>query len=190
MKVSGLMFMTSPGAKKKDWNLSQDSLVYVGNSMYPTFIAPEIIYFVPYGEVTVRRGDVIVFDSPAEDKSVTHRVISVTPKGIRTSGDNNDNPDPWVLRKEDITGRVIYARRGIQCRPIYGGLKGDLTGIRARLIRRGRISIFMVISRIFQASVQLGIGRLLPSDKLAPLAQKKLEHWEKLLTRRSPRRKP
>ena len=70
------------------------SLVYVGSSMYPTFKAPEIIYYVPYADRAVLPGDVVIFDNPLEGNSVTHRVVSVTPGGIKTRGDNNSRPTP------------------------------------------------------------------------------------------------
>ena len=40
-------------------------------------------------------GDAVIFDNPLEGYSVTHRVVSVTPGGIKTRGDNNSlGPTP------------------------------------------------------------------------------------------------
>ena len=110
------------------WN-SHGSLVYVGSSMYPTLKAPEIIYFDRYADRDVRPGDIVVFNDPATGASVTHRVISVTPDGIRTRGDNNNRVDPRILKKEDLAGRVVFARRDRRYRHMRGGLYGLITRI-------------------------------------------------------------
>jgi signal peptidase I len=113
-----------PAVKKYVWRTPPGSMVYVGESMYPTFKAPEIIYFEPYGTREVRRGDVIIFDNPCVPISVTHRVIAAGPGGIRTRGDNNLSPDPWTLTREDLTGRVVFSRRDRRCRRVLNGMPG------------------------------------------------------------------
>lgn len=145
------------------WNGPEDCLVYVGNSMAPTFEAPEIIYFVPYGNREVRPGDVVVFDNPAEQKSVTHRVVAVTASGIRTKGDNNDETDWWTLQKEDITGQVVMARRGRRYRRIYGGRKGELYLRLARVRRRAKLAVINLIYWPYRLMARRGLGKkLLP----------------------------
>jgi signal peptidase I len=67
---------------------------------------------------------VIVFDSPLEKKSITHRVIAVTRSGIYTRGDNNRAPDPWRLKPKHITGRVDRIKKGKKTETIINGRAG------------------------------------------------------------------
>ena len=113
-----------PGKERGQWSAPPGSLVYVGNSMHPTFKAPEIIYIEPYGDRKVQRGDVVVFNQPGTAKSITHRVIAVSLAGILTRGDNNLTPDPWTLTKAGLTGRVVFARRDRRYRRVLNGLPG------------------------------------------------------------------
>ena len=141
-----------PGSTGKDMprrSTNICSLVYVGSSMYPTFRAPEIVYFEPYGNRSVRRGDVVVFNDPARGSSIIHRVISVTPAGIKTRGDNNDRPDSWTLRKADLDGRVAFARRDKRYRCIRGGLYGLMSMTVGRTLGRLAHSGRSLLSEIY-----------------------------------------
>lgn len=65
---------------------------------------------VPVGDL--RRGDVITFRPPASsgvDGLVTHRIVSIGPRGILTRGDAEPARDPWVLEPRQATlPRVVY----------------------------------------------------------------------------------
>lgn len=72
-------------------------------SMQPVVPAGSVILQVPVDVGKVRVGDVITYRIPAEDRrSVTHRVVKVLKGGaqpvLRTKGDANSSPDPWLVR--------------------------------------------------------------------------------------------
>jgi signal peptidase I len=60
----------------------------------------------------LRPGDVITYRPPASagvDGMVTHRIVEITPQGIRTKGDSRPGPDPWVLDPEGpVVPRVVF----------------------------------------------------------------------------------
>lgn len=60
----------------------------------------------------LRVGDVITYRAPESadvDGLVTHRIVEVTPQGIRTQGDALSEPDPWVLQPDDaVVPRVVF----------------------------------------------------------------------------------
>ena len=57
---------------------------------------------------------------------IVHRVISVTPEGICTSGDNNSADDAWFLQAGDVVGQIVAVWRGSERRKISGGRRGRL----------------------------------------------------------------
>ena len=100
------------------------SLFYKGPSMNPVLTVPDVLYVRPYNGRRVKCGDVVVFASPDIDCKVVHRVVSVIGDEIRTKGDNNAYTDSWVLKQQDIMGRVEWIERGKRTIRIYGGLPG------------------------------------------------------------------
>lgn len=101
---------------------------FIGSSMYPTLKEPEIIELKPYENRKIYVGDVIFFLPPKKDKSVIHRVIKITDKGIKTRGDNNSLDDDYFLQMKDIKGQVISVIKNDKERKIYGGFIGNLIG--------------------------------------------------------------
>jgi hypothetical protein len=79
---------------------------------------------IPYGDKKIRVGDVVVFRHPEGQRHIVHRVVSVNANGVRTRGDNSITIDPWVLRPDDIIGRVVSARRNHRNVSIHGGAWG------------------------------------------------------------------
>ena len=55
----------------------------------------------------IQKGDVIAFTIGPNRSPVTHRVVEVTDDGYRTKGDANEEPDPWHIAPENVTGTVI-----------------------------------------------------------------------------------
>ena len=94
--------------------------------MNPTLKAGDGLMVAPYGDTPVRPGDVIVFRAPGRKRHVTHRVVSVDVRGVRTRGDNNTKTDSWALPPDEIGGRVVSAHRGAKSIPIHGGRRGVL----------------------------------------------------------------
>ncbi len=105
---------------------------YKGTSMRPTLVESDLLEIRPYGRRPLRVGDVILFLPPDGDRPAVHRVVNVTSAGIRTKGDANTRTDPWLVRPEDVFGRVVWAARGRKRRPIYGGCAGRLWSLGIR----------------------------------------------------------
>lgn len=104
---------------------NRDSLDYVGLSMTPTFRQGDGLDVVPYKGKPVKPGDVVVFKHPKRESNVVHRVISITEGGmIQTQGDNNSLADPWVVKKEDLIGKVRYRLNGNKKKSVLNGTAG------------------------------------------------------------------
>jgi hypothetical protein len=99
---------------------------HFGTSMNPTLCELDVLEIEPYGNRPVCVGDVIFFMPPGWNRPAVHRVVRVTPEGIRTRGDNNNLIDSWVIMPEDVIGQVVRASRGRRERTIYGGTTGRL----------------------------------------------------------------
>jgi len=134
-------------------------IIYKGPSMNPTLKDRDLLQTVPYGHRRVRCGDVIVFMSPNDNRSVTHRVVAVDLRGIRTQGDNNSEVDPWVLQHDNITGRVVYAQRRNRQLRIYGGTAGRLFAVVIRSIRIIRLHTFSLLRPFYRYLVRSGVLR-------------------------------
>jgi hypothetical protein len=140
-------------------------LVYTGLSMNPTLREPDLLWIEPYGSTPVRAGDVVCIKSSEKNISIAHRVVSVGRSGIRTSGDNNPQPDARVIGVDDLLGRVVAARRGLRGRVVLGGWRGLVVfrGVRlGRVIRRGAGRLPHTLYRF--ASALGPFDRLLPTS--------------------------
>jgi signal peptidase I len=72
-------------------------------SMRPTMPEGSVVLITPMAARDVRVGDVVTYQIPVEDRRVvTHRVVEILEGGehpvIRTQGDANNAPDPWIAR--------------------------------------------------------------------------------------------
>jgi signal peptidase I len=60
---------------------------------------------------SIELGDVIVFDTPSVPEPVVHRVIDKWLENnsfyFKTNGDNNDNPDQWIVLGKNVYGVVV-----------------------------------------------------------------------------------
>lgn len=101
---------------------------YAGPSMSPTLQEPEILEIRPYVNHPLQVGDVVFFQSPGAQQTIVHRIVRLNAEGIFTRGDNNRRDDAFVLRPEDIQGRVVAAWRGRKRRAVSGGRRGRLIG--------------------------------------------------------------
>jgi signal peptidase I len=61
----------------------------------------------------VRVGEIITFRAPTDGAVYSHRVVAKTAAGLRTRGDINPSPDPWVLTGKDLVGRVAHRWWGV-----------------------------------------------------------------------------
>lgn len=105
--------------------------VVASGSMEPTlhggpfWVFPDIVVVEGRARFThrdLRVGDIIVFCQPRPrlepcpqdyDRVIVHRIFRIDGGGIRTKGDNNSQPDAWVVREEDIIGRVVFVVKAL-----------------------------------------------------------------------------
>jgi hypothetical protein len=141
---------------------------YAGPSMNPTFRDGDRLWVIPYGKRRIRSGDVIVFCPPADACHVVHRVIAVSPSGMKTRGDNNHFMDPWILRSEDIFGRVVSAGRAKSRVRISGGARGRLSARLLRIAKQADAMISAMLRPIYLRIAKSGIIIRLVSQRVKP----------------------
>ncbi len=77
----------------------------MSGSMAPSIDTGDVVVVIPHDGGEIDLGTVIVFDDPATDGRITHRVVDVTPSGeYVTRGDANGRLDSTTIRSEDIIG--------------------------------------------------------------------------------------
>ena len=79
--------------------------VYTG-SMEPAIPVGGIVVIKPVDPETLKIGDIICF-TLTEPTSITHRIINITDQGFITKGDANEDPDQWIVKKENVIGKAI-----------------------------------------------------------------------------------
>ena len=140
-------------------------IAYTGPSMNPTLAEPDLLEVRPYEDRSIRPGDVVYYQSPRSEHLVAHRVVQVTPDGIRTRGDNNSTDDPCRLRPSDVLGQVVSAQRGLRRRRIAGGRRGMLERYRVWLWRMANWGASRLLHRAYRALSGDGrFRRLLPTS--------------------------
>jgi len=119
----------SPEGENRSPDLAPDGAsdhrwVYHGESMALVFSPGDILLVESVSIAEVRRGDVVVYHgfTPAgQPTDVVHRVVEVTPQGLRTRGDNNRLLDHGLLTEDALLGRVARVVRGGRARVVHGG---------------------------------------------------------------------
>jgi signal peptidase len=85
------------------------SSIVMGGSMEPTIHVGSIVIVRSVKPEDVKVGDIIAFKT-GESKTI-HRVIDKVVEGgsfyFRTKGDANEDPDPWIVKPEDVLG-ILY----------------------------------------------------------------------------------
>ncbi|MDY6965990.1 MAG: signal peptidase I [Halobacteriota archaeon] len=76
------------------------------NSMRPTFERDDLVLMQRIN-TDPEIGDVILFEKERYIVPITHRIISISGDDIRTQGDGSGNPDPWVVKEEDIKAKAV-----------------------------------------------------------------------------------
>lgn len=74
-------------------------------SMEPTMKVNSLFFVKTVDCNSVKVGDIIYFDY--DGKAITHRIVSITSKTIRTKGDNNDVVDAFTITPKQIKGKVV-----------------------------------------------------------------------------------
>src|SRR5919202_2279948 len=86
----------------------------LSGSMEPSFSPGDIVVVTPQPLRDVRIGQVISYRIPVGDHHVqTHRVIEIVRRGahplVRTKGDANNEPDPWIAKLHGTTAWRVRA---------------------------------------------------------------------------------
>ncbi|MBR2086693.1 MAG: signal peptidase I [Oscillospiraceae bacterium] len=84
--------------------------------------------------------DVISF-CVSDDMLVTHRAIAVTEEGITTKGDENNNPDPDPVTKENYIGKTVFAV------PYAGRMLGFFHSLSGKIVL-ATVSIVLLLSGV------------------------------------------
>jgi len=74
--------------------------------MLPTIQPGSIIIFDKTPD-SIKIGDVIVYYHP-DYGFIGHRVIMIVKTGYVVMGDNNPTADPWVVRPNQVVGKVVW----------------------------------------------------------------------------------
>ncbi len=86
--------------------------VVLSGSMEPAMPTGALAVTMPVAPEEIKVGDIIAFIPPWQSEvTVSHRVVEVLTDGqlaFRTKGDANEDPDPWVMPAENVTGRMIF----------------------------------------------------------------------------------
>ena len=102
--------LVSAGVATDRWRV----LPVLSDSMQPSFSAGSAVLAMREPMPSVRQGDAIVYAAPVDDRRLlVHRVVEVIHGGsnpvVRTQGDANAEPDPWLARLE---GESVWRVRG------------------------------------------------------------------------------
>lgn len=79
----------------------------VSGSMEPVLYRGDLIILTSPKDIKVT--DVVIYQRPDISETIIHRIIEEKDGGYVIKGDNNPIPDPGIVRKEQILGKVIYA---------------------------------------------------------------------------------
>ncbi len=76
-------------------------------SMVPALDPGDLVVDRPVnGDLKV--GDIITFKHGQGDDLVTHRIVGITPEGIKTKGDANRTADVWTIPDDYVQGVVAF----------------------------------------------------------------------------------
>ena len=79
-------------------------VVVLSGSMEPTYKVGSIIYYKKISEKELKEEDVITFN--IDNKTISHRIVSIDNGLIETKGDANNTSDVHKIRYENIKGKV------------------------------------------------------------------------------------
>ena len=125
--------------------------VVSSGSMVPTLNVGDVIVVEPTPFKSVKVGNIIVFKEPGfPNRVIVHRVIKIVyvdgERAFITKGDHNLYRDPWIVKKEQYIGKVVFTI------PYAGSLS---------LVLRPPVNYVIIVILI----VVIIIGELIPSEK-------------------------
>ena len=80
----------------------------VSGSMMPTLMPADLVMFEALTLNSLNDGDIVTFINPYTKNQVVHRLISINKGKYKTQGDNSNNIDDWILKREDIIGKAVW----------------------------------------------------------------------------------
>ena len=78
-------------------------VVVLSGSMEPTYKVGSVIYYKKVSEKELKEEDVITFN--IDNKTISHRIVSIDKGLIETKGDANNTSDIHKIRYENIKGK-------------------------------------------------------------------------------------
>ncbi len=89
----------------------------LSGSMEPAIKTGALIAMEKVTPEDVQVGDIIGFKLEGMDTPIVHRVIEIVDTeegvGFRTKGDANEDPDTWIVKPENLIGRVVLDLPGL-----------------------------------------------------------------------------
>jgi len=79
-------------------------VVVLSGSMEPTYKVGSVIYYKKISEKELKEEDVITFN--IDNKTISHRIVSIDNGLIETKGDANNTSDVHKIRYKNIKGKV------------------------------------------------------------------------------------
>ncbi len=135
--------------------------VVVSGSMEPEIEVGDIIFFKDYNYEELEVDDIIIFYNPEEEKNICHRVKEITEEGIITKGDNNMFEDSFIVKEEDLIGKITK--------------HGRCLGI-GTVVTDGRIVLILVVIAAFAyliVSEIFSIYSVIQKKKILEMKEKK-----------------
>lgn len=124
--------------------------VVLSGSMEPDIKMGSVVVTRPLDINIIDVGDIITFRSPLNGKFTTHRVISIGSNlspVLRTKGDANEDPDPFILGSQSVVGKVCFSIQYVGY--VTQFIKSRL-GLLLTLYFPGLIIIVMELKNIWQ----------------------------------------
>lgn len=109
------VFVTAKVAKSKNAEPPINLYTIISPSMTPNIAVYDVVVTVKTDLSKLKVRDVISYysDNPAVNGlTITHRIVKITKVGdeyiFETKGDKNPNVDEWIVKGEDVVGRVNF----------------------------------------------------------------------------------
>ena len=77
------------------------------NSMEPVLHKGDLLFVTGVKNPDI--GDIVIYNRPDVSYTIVHRIIKKTKDGYIIKGDNNNVPDSGIVKKNQITGKVLVA---------------------------------------------------------------------------------
>ena len=87
-------------------NTSMPLVSVVSESMEPVMHRGDLLLIVGTEDYNV--GDVAIYQKPNMKITIIHRIIQKRDDGFVFKGDNNNAPDPYLVKKSEIKGEAIF----------------------------------------------------------------------------------